>query len=205
MLNSSIPVLIIVLGALFFGERVSLMQSVGVVISLGGVLTIVARGHPQTLLSMGFNAGDLIVLGSMLLWALYTLLLKWRPDEIAPLALLAVCGVIGIVAMTPAFAWELAAGAKVQWSWPVVAAIAYVGVFPSVVGYIFWNRGVQEVGPNVAGLFVHLMPMFGSLLSWQFLGEQLFWFHLAGIALILCGIGLTSHAAAKPAMPAGEE
>lgn len=205
MLNSSIPVLIIVLGVLFFGERVGLLQAIGVAVSLAGVATIVAQGHPETLLSMGFNVGDLIVLGSMLLWALYTLMLKWRPGDIPPLALLATCGLIGIVAMTPAFAWEVASGARVQWSWPVVGAIAYVGVFPSVVGYIFWNRGVQEVGPNVAGLFVHLMPMFGSLLSWQFLGERLYWFHLAGILLILGGIALTTRGAHGPALPAGEE
>jgi drug/metabolite transporter (DMT)-like permease len=205
MLNSAIPVLIIVLGVMFFGERVSSGQAVGVAVSLAGVLTIVAKGHPETLTTMSFNIGDVIVLGSMLLWALYTLMLKRRPSDIPPLALLATCGAVGVIAMTPAFAWENSTGAHVVWSWPVVAAIAYLGLFPSVVGYIFWNRGVAEVGPNVAGLFVHLMPMFGSLLSWLFLDERLYWFHLAGIALILGGIALTSRMQQRALLLAGEE
>lgn len=205
MLNSAIPVLIIVLGALFYGERVSRGQAAGVAVSLAGVLTIVAKGHPETLASMSFNIGDVIVLGSMLLWALYTLMLKWRPGDIPPLALLTICGAVGVIAMTPTFVWEISSGARVAWSWPVVAAIAYLGLFPSVVGYIFWNRGVEQVGPNVAGLFVHLMPMFGSLLSWLFLDERLYWFHFAGIGLILGGIALTSRARPSPVLLAGEE
>jgi drug/metabolite transporter (DMT)-like permease len=68
----------------------------------------------------------------------------------------------------------------------------YLGIFPSFVGYVFWNRAVAEVGSNIAGIFVHLMPAFGSILAWIFLGERIFLFHVAGIALILAGIALTS-------------
>jgi len=70
--------------------------------------------------------------------------------------------------------------------------MVYVGIFPTFVGYVFWNRGVAEVGSNVAGIFMHLMPVFGSLLAWMFLGERIRPFHLAGIALILAGIALTT-------------
>jgi drug/metabolite transporter (DMT)-like permease len=79
---------------------------------------------------------------------------------------------------------ELTAGA--------ISAMLYVGIFPSVVGYVFWNRGVAEVGSNVAGIFMHLMPVFGALLAWLFLGERIHAFHVVGIALILAGITLTT-------------
>ena len=79
--------------------------------------------------------------------------------------------------------------------WGAAAALLYLGIFPSVIGYVFWNRGVEEVGPSVAGLFMHLMPVFGSLLAWLFLGERLFWFHLVGIAFIFAGIYLTTRTA----------
>lgn len=205
MLNSSIPVMIIVLGILFFGQRVTRLQLAGVVISLFGVLAILSKGHPETLAAFRFNAGDLIVLGSMLLWALYTLMLKWRPEGIPPIAFLCVCGIVGVLAMTPVYAWDVATGAAISWSWPVVGALLYVGLFPSFIGYIFWNKGVEQVGPNVAGLFVHLMPVFGSVLSWLFLDEQLYWFHFAGMALILAGIFLTTRSSRQPLLPAGEE
>ena len=205
MLNSSIPVMIIVLGAMFFRQRVSGGQLAGVFVSLAGVLAILSKGHPETLSTFRFNVGDLIVLGSMLLWALYTLMLKWRPDSIPPIAFLFVCSVAGLIGMTPAYAWELSTGAAIAWSPAVVAALFYVGLFPSFIAYIFWNKGVEQVGPSVAGLFVHLMPVFGSLLAWIFLDERLQWFHFAGISLILTGIWLTTRNAQKAILPAGEE
>ena len=205
MLNSSIPVMIIVLGALFFGRAIVAPQIAGVAISLAGILAILSKGHPETLASLRFNIGDLIVLASMLLWALYTLALKWRPAGIPPIAFLCVCGMVGVAAMSPVYAWELSTGATTRWSPPVIGALCYLGLFPSFIGYIFWNRGVAEVGPNVAGLFVHLMPVFGSLLAWLFLDERLFWFHLAGIALILAGIYLSTRSSKQAIMPAGGE
>lgn len=205
MLNSAIPVLIVVLGVLFFGQRVTAPQVTGVAISLTGVLAILCKGHLETLGALRFNIGDLIVLGSMLLWALYTLMLKWRPDGIPPIAFLCVCGIIGVAAMTPVYVWDVTTGATIAWSWPVAGALIYLGLFPSFIGYIFWNKGVEQVGPNVAGLFVHLMPVFGSVLSWLFLDERLYWFHFAGIALILAGIFLTTWFARQPVLPAGEE
>ncbi len=206
MLNSSTPVMILLLGALFFGQRVTRAQIWGTALSLGGVLLILTRGHVGTLLAFNFNVGDLNVIGSMLFWATYTLLLPGRPAGIAPIALLVVCGAIGVAAMTPVYAWELSTGAAIAWSWPVAGALLYVGIFPSFLGYIFWNRGVEVVGANVAGLFMHLMPVFGSLLAWLLLDERLQGFHFAGFGLILSGIFWVTYRSAGLAIGiAGEE
>src|SRR5205814_2808806 len=83
-------------------------------------------------------------------------------------------------------------GGHVELTPATASAMLYVGIFPSVVGYVFWNRGVHEVGANVAGIFMHLMPVFGSILAWLLLGERIYVYHLAGIALIIAGIALTS-------------
>ena len=195
MLYSAIPVIIILLGVLFFKQRVTAKQMLGVAVSLLGVLAILTKGHLETLATLQFNRGDVILLAAMLLWALYTLVLKWRPEGIPGLALLAVCGAIGLIAMTPVYVWELAAGKSIQWSWGVAAALLYVGLLPSFIGYIFWNRGVEAVGPSVAGLFMHLVLVFGCLLAWLFLDERLFWFHLVGVGLIFVGLYLTARVA----------
>ena len=195
LLNSATPVMIILIGVVFFKRRVPAIQMVGVAISLVGVMTILTKGQLELLTTVQFNRGDLIVLASMLLWALYTLTLKWRPQGLPGIALLAVCGLIGLLGMTPVYVWEIASGKSIQWTWGAAAALLYLGIFPSVIGYVFWNRGVEEVGPSVAGLFMYLMPVFGSLLAWLFLGERLFWFHLVGIAFIFAGIYLTTRTA----------
>ena len=204
MLNSFMPVMIIAMAWMFFGERLTALQLVGVAVSLGGVLVILSRGSLDTLASFRLNIGDLFVMLAMASWSLYTVLLRRRPPGIAMLSFLFVLGVVGVVEMLPlGIAEAMIVGPSVP-SARTFVAIAAVGLFSSVLAYIFWNRGVEAVGPQVAGLFVHLMPVFGVLLAWLFLGERLEPFHLAGIALILAGIGITTRRGRLPA-PAGTD
>lgn len=201
ILNSSIPIMIIVLGWLIYRDTITRVQAAGVGVSLAGVLTVLSHGDLAVLASLELNKGDLIVLFGMIFWAAYTVFLRMKPAELPGLAMLACCSVVGVMLLFPLFLVELAFfGGHVEFTPGTLAAMVYVGVFPSFVGYVFWNRAVAEVGSNVAGIFVHLMPVFGSLLAWMFLGERIYLFHLAGIALILAGITLTTRG--RRAMPA---
>jgi len=204
ILNSFVLVIIIAISWAFLGQRLRASQWAGVAISLIGVLSIVGRGDPMVILTLSLNIGDLWILASMLLWALYTVCLRWRPPGLHPLGFLGASAIIGVVAMLPVYLWSLTQGLHIIWTAGAVAGLAYVGVFPSVLGYIFWNNAVARVGPNKAGMFMHLMPVFASLLAIAFLGEQLHLFHVAGMAMILGGIWLTSRAD-NPEAEAGME
>jgi len=192
ILNSFVPVIIIAISWAFLGQRLRASQWAGVVISLTGVLSIVGRGDPMVILALKFNVGDIWIIASTLLWALYTVCLRWRPHELHPLGLLGANAIVGVVWMLPVYLWSLAQGLHVNWTADAMVGLAYAGVFPSVVGYIFWNNAVTRVGPNTAGMFMHLLPVFASLLAIAFLGERLHLFHVAGMALIFSGIWLTS-------------
>lgn len=192
ILNSFIPVMIVTLSWVFLRERLSRPQLAGVLISLAGVLTILAEGRLDTLLRLEVNRGDLFVILSMAMWSIYTILLRWKPEGLDVVTFLFVIAAVGDVVLLPLWLAETALGLPMHWTWGNFAALVAVSLFSSVAAYIFWNRGVAEVGANVAGLFVHLMPVFGIVLAWLFLGEALALFHVAGIALILTGIGLTS-------------
>lgn len=193
ILNSSIPIMIIVLGWVIYRETITRMQAVGVGISLAGIVAIISRGDPAVLAALSLNKGDLIVLAGMVFWAAYTVFLRMKPADLPGLALLACCGCVGVVLLLPLFAFEmLVLGGRVEFTPATIGAMLYLGIFPSFVGYVFWNRGVAEVGPNVAGIFVHLMPAFGALLAWLFLDERIQAYHLVGIGLILAGIALTT-------------
>jgi len=198
ILNSFVPVMIIALSWLFLRQRLSNVQLAGVMVSLAGVLTILAQGSLTQLLAFRLNLGDIFVILSMLLWSLYTICLRWRPPGLHTLAFLFVIACVGTTAILPFYVGEAMLGRQVEWTWEVVAALASVGLFSSFIAYIFWNRGVAQVGASVAGLFVHLMPVFGTILAWVFLGERLQIFHVAGIALILTGIYVTSRTAVPP-------
>jgi drug/metabolite transporter (DMT)-like permease len=93
--------------------------------------------------------------------------------------------------LAPAYAWEIGQGGHMKLNLESAAVVAYIGVFPGFVSYVFYNRGIAEVGANKGSLFIHLMPVFGTLLAALFLGEVPQWFHYAGIALIFSGIGMT--------------
>lgn len=191
LLNSFIPVATMAIAWLVLGKRLSLPSCLGVAVSLAGALTIVARGELAVLLNFNLNQGDLWMLLAITVWALYTIGLAWRPAGVDAMLLLAAFTAVGLAALLPAYLWEMAQGHSIRAHAGSLAALAYVGIFPSFIGYIFYNRGVAEVGASRASLFIHLMPVFGTLLSAIFLGEQPQHFHYVGISLIFIGIFLT--------------
>ena len=203
ILNSFIPIMIITISWIFLHERLAPVQIAGVMISLAGVLTVLSKGRVDTLLGFHLNVGDLFIILSMALWSVYTIGLRWRPAGVNLLSFLFVVAVIGDLCVLPLWLGEMALGRHVVWSWTNVAALVAVALFSSVLAYTFWNHGVEEVGANVAGLFVHLMPVFGVVLAWLFLGERMEPYHVAGIALILAGIWATSRFAWRWAVSSG--
>jgi len=192
LLNSFIPIMIATFSWLFLGKPLRRSEWAGIGASFLGVLVIVARGDPRVLLDLHLNVGDLWVLASAVAWAAYTLLLPHRPAALHPYAFLAAIAVVGLIAMLPIYAWEIHSGRWILPSLKAYLAIAYTGIFPAFLGYLLWNRGVVEVGPSRAGLFMHLMPAFGMLLSVIFLDERPMLYHLAGISMIFSGIFLVT-------------
>lgn len=191
LLNSFIPVATIAISWAFFGKPLRPLEATGVLISLLGALTIVARGDLAVLATLNLNPGDVWMIVAVLVWAIYTVGLAHRPGGVHPLLLLAAFIVVGLLGITPFWLWEMASGRFTLVTPGALAGIAYVGILPSFIGYVFYNRGVAEIGPSKASLFIHLMPVFGTLLSALFLNEMPASFHYLGIALIFTGIALT--------------
>jgi drug/metabolite transporter (DMT)-like permease len=197
ILNSFIPVMIVALSWGFLRERLAALQVAGIALSLGGVLTILSHGSLAALATFSVNGGDLLIIVSMAMWSIYTIGLRYRPPGMHVLSFLFVIACIGDLAILPMYLLESALGLPMHWTLPGALALAGVALFSSVLAYVFWNRGVERVGANVAGLFVHLMPVFGVILAWLVLDEHLAPFHVAGIVLILCGIFVTSRFAPR--------
>jgi len=185
------PIWIVVLSYLFFREHVGVVQTLGVLVSLSGVAAIVARGDLAALLTLRLNRGDVLILLAVLSYAAYSTLLRRRP-QIHPLSFLLTTFAVGAVMLLPFYIWEHLAVQPMPLRAPALLAIAYTALFPSILAYLCYNRGVELLGANRAGLFIHLMPVFGSALAFVFLGERLQWFHGLGVALIVCGLVLAT-------------
>ena len=192
LVNSCIPVLIVLFSWLLYRETMSPRQCAGVLVSLLGVILIMVKGEIRALLQVSFNRGDLLVLAAAVVWALYSSNLKRYPQGLHPLAYLTAINIVGLAAIFPLYLLELSHGRTFTVNPASVVTILYVAVFASVLAFIFWNRAIRTIGANKAGPFVHLMPVFSTILAVLFLDETLAWHHAQGIALIFGGILMTT-------------
>ena len=192
MLNSFAPIATIALAFVLLDKRLTRLEAIGVTVSLAGVMVIVARGSVTTLLGLSLNTGDVWMLVAVLSWGIYTVGLQWRPAGVDPMLMLAAFMVIGVLMLAPLYLWEILDGRLIDASPLTFAGLVYVGVFPGFLGYVFYNAGVAAVGPGRASLFLHLVPVFATVLAAVFLGERPSWYHFVGIALVFVGIFLTT-------------
>lgn len=189
LLQSFFPIVVAIFSFVFFKEKLRWMQILGIIISLSGTLFLISRGSLTMLLSAQFNPGDIWICLAVCTYAGYASLLRFRP-EIHPLSFLTITFMIGVVVLFPFYLLESVFFTPVRLSYPFVFSVLYLAIFPSILAYLAFNEAVKMIGPNVAGLFSHLMPVFGSILAMIFLGERFQTFHTFGILLIFTGIML---------------
>ena len=192
LVNSCIPVLIAVCSWIMYREVLTVRQCCGVFISFSGVFLIIFRADVSSILALEFNRGDIPVMVAAGFWALYSANLKRYPAGLHPFAYLSGIVIAGVICIFPLYIFELSQGKTLQLTLHSVAAIIYVALFASVLAFIFWNRAVRTVGANRAGPFIHLMPVFSTILAIIFLDEQIHVYHIFGIMMIFAGITMTT-------------
>jgi len=191
LINTGRPVVIVFLSYLFLREKLTLVQGLGFLLALAGTLTILARGDVDVLLGVRFIVGDLWVVLATVGWAFYTVLLPRRP-AIHPTNFMLVTIVVGTVILLPFYLWEAFLVRPVPLGPSTYWAVGYLGLIAGAVAFLCFNRMVEVLGPNRAGLTSYLLPIIGTMLAIFFLHEQFHAFHVAGIILILIGVVLAS-------------
>ncbi len=194
LLLSAGPVFILMISWWFLGDRVRPIQILGMVLSLAGILVLVSKGAPWHFWSqLGSGSGNLWILTAVVTWAIYSVMLKKRPAGLSGLAFFGLTTLVGWLLLTPFFLFEwLYLGHTTPVNSHSLLSIGYVALFASVAAFLFWNRGVEILGPNRAGYFIHLIPVWGILLASVFLGERLYLFHWIGMLLIFIGIWMAT-------------
>lgn len=198
MLSSLFPIVVAVIGFVFYRDRLTPLQVAGIVVSCIGAAIILTRGSFAVLREFAFVAGDLWMVGCQIAYALYTVLLRERPG-IHPLSFVTVTIFIGQLLLAPFTLAEGMQGNVVTFDLTTVASVLYVAIFPAVLAYTFFNRAVELIGSNRTAPFFHLVPLFTSLGAVVLLGERVLPYHVIGICLILGGIAATQVFRARPA------
>ena len=192
LLNSFIPIFIIIISAIFFKEKTSIKQIIGIFISLLGVIAILTKLDQEVLIGLSVNKGDLWMLVAALDWAIYSILLKYlRPKALGALPFLGILVFLGTLILVPILYWNPFEEQAIEWTGGMIKAVSYIAIFPSIIAYLSWNYGIQKLGASVGGQYIHLMPLFGALMAIVFLGESIQLYHLVGGALIALGLWLS--------------
>ena len=198
LIQSSAPLFVALWSLALLGVRLSVGQLTGIAMSLTGVLVILLRGDLGALGAIQFNRGDLMFASALLVFGLYSAVMTRRP-AVHQLSLISCCTAMGAVLLLPLAIWEYSSGSVLTPDLLSIATLGYVVVFASALAYLFFNRGISLIGPNRAAPFLHLVPLFGSVLAIVLLGEELKAFHLAGYALVIGGVIVASRSPLRPA------
>ena len=192
LMISTIPVWILFFASFLKIEKTNLFQILGVILSLTGVLFIVTKADIQLIKELKFNKGDLSMVIGMLSWAIYSALLRKKTHPISQLALLEIIIICGFIFLVPIYFIEMSFGNKIVLGLPFILTLGYVVLFPGIFAFLFWIKGIDIIGANRSGVFLHLMTIFGALMAIVILGEKFMFYHFLGAIFIIAGITLSN-------------
>ena len=192
LMISTIPVMIIFFSWIFKIEKTNFYQILGMIFSLLGVVVIVTKANLNKLLNLNFNKGDLWMVVAMLSWAMYSALLRKKKFELSQISLLQTIISAGLILLLPAYLIEMSLGYRLNIHLPFILTLSYVVLFPGLASFFFWIKGISIIGSNRSGIFLHLIPIFSTIMAILIFNEKFMFFHLVGAILIISGIVLSS-------------
>ena len=192
LMISTIPVWIILISFFLKIEKTNSYQIIGVALSLLGVISIVTKIDLELIKNLNFNKGDISMVIAMLAWAIFSSLLKKKKYEISQISLLQVVIICGLMFLLPIYLLELYLGNTIKLNKPFYLTLTYVVFFPGILSFLFWIKGISIIGANRSGIFLHLMPIIGTILAMIIFKEQFMYYHLIGAICIIAGILLSN-------------
>ena len=192
LFNTAIPAIIILLCFLFKIEKTNKFQILGLIISVVGILAIITKLKLDILLSLNFNKGDLIMIGGVITWGVYSTLLKKKQFTLPLLTLVHIICTFGLISVFPQFLYEFSNGQVINFDTNLVYTLIFLALFPSIGSYYCWAGAVSVIGANRAGISLSLIPLFSSIMAIVIYDEIFQFFHLIGAILIIIGLFLSN-------------
>ena len=192
LFNTAIPAVIILLCFLFNIEKTNKFQILGLIISVIGILSIITKLDIEILLSLNFNKGDIIMVGGVITWGIYSTLLKKKKFTLPLLTLVHVICTFGLICVLPQFLYEFSQGQIIKIDINLFYTLIFLALFPSIGSYYCWAGAVSIIGANRAGIFLSLIPLFSTIMAIIFFNEQFNFYHSLGATLIVLGLFLSN-------------
>ena len=192
LFNTAIPAIIILLCFILKIEKTNKFQIFGLIISVLGILSIITKLNLEILISLNFNKGDLIMIGGVITWGLYSSFLKKKKFTLPLLTLVQILCTLGLIFILPQFLFEFSQGQKINFNINIFYILLFLAIFPSIGSYYCWAGAVAIIGANRAGIFLSLIPLFSTIMAIFFYNERFQFFHLIGAILIIIGLFLSN-------------
>ena len=192
LMISTIPVMIIFISSILKIEKTNIFQLLGVSFSFLGVILIITKANFQILMNLDFNKGDITMVVGMLSWATYSALLKMKKHELSQLTLLEVVISFGFLFLIPIYFIEYQMGFRIELDRNFIMVLFYVVLFPGLLSFIFWIKGISLIGANRSGVFLHMMPILSAIMAMIIFNEKFMFYHMLGAIFILTGILLSN-------------
>ena len=191
------PIFIILFSRILYKEILTVKKGFGITLVLIGVLFLITKGKISTLLSISFTIGDVWMLTAAIIFAIYSLLLKNKPEGLSIKALQLSTFILGLLFLFPFFLWEQLTVHQSFLNQTTIPAILYVGIFASLCAFVLWNQSIIILGPSKAGMVYYTLPLFSGFLGYLFLNEKISMIHFYSMILIFSGIITTNHESKK--------
>ena len=188
LISITFPIFIVILSRFFYGEAITVNKGIGILLVAAGVVLLITKGTPSILLHLSFAIGDVWMLMAAFIFAIYSLLLKRRPEKLSIWAFQLSTFILGLIFLFPFFIWDCATVSPVEFDTKTIFAILYVGIFASLSAFVLWNKAIVTVGPTKAGMIYYTLPLFSGTLAYLFLKEDIGILHFYCALLIISGI-----------------
>jgi drug/metabolite transporter (DMT)-like permease len=198
------PIFILLFSRIWFKELLSIKKGMGVFLVLTGVVFLITKGALSTLVNISFTIGDLWMLAASVFFAVYSLLVKRKPEGISVYTLQFTSFIVGLLFLLPFFVWELTQVQENFLNQTTIPAILYVGIFASLCAFVLWNQAIVTLGPSKAGMVYYTLPLFSGVLGYLFLDETIGMIHLFSMVLVFSGIVITNHES-RPGVQSAKE
>jgi drug/metabolite transporter (DMT)-like permease len=193
LISITSPIFIVIFARILYGELLTFYKAAGIFLVAAGVIALITRGQPSSLLNLTFAIGDVWMLIGAIIFAIYSILLIKKPRQLGVWAFQLSTFILGLIFLLPFLAWEYAVVGPSVFDANAICSIVYLGVFASLFSFVLWNQSILMIGVSKAGMVYYTLPIFSGLLAWHFLGEDIGLLHLASGGLIVTGIVMANH------------
>jgi drug/metabolite transporter (DMT)-like permease len=198
LISLTFPVFIVILSRFFFNELITINKGIGIILVASGVVLLITKGNPSRLLNLSFAIGDLWMLLASITVAVYSILVKLKPEELSIRAFQLSTFILGLIFLAPFFFWEYVTFPSMAFDTKTIFSILYVGIFASLLAYVLWNKAVMAIGPSKTGMIYYILPVFSGIFAHFLLKEDISIFHLYSVLLIVLGVLTTNYQSNEP-------